>query len=207
LRPTRDLQLFLYFIVIRSLFLPLTPAINQNPSNTQHLWAPFAANWRYKLQEEKGKSKVKMEEKDNFRNAIRTSAPQTANHKKIDAAIVNENDWITSVSFPLALSLFRANIIALCVRSGIDPSTLWPPEAILLNLNTLYLHCLEQHEKYSNGFQDVSIPFPTIYSSTGENDNTGESGLIRRYRSQRIVNLGENDADLVCINEVNEVIS
>jgi hypothetical protein len=187
--------------------LPLTPAINQNPSNTQHLWAPFAANWRYKLQEAKGKSKVKMEEKDNSRNGIRTSAPQAANHKKTDAAIVNENDWITNVSFPLALSLFRANIIALCVRSGIDSSTLWPPEAILLNLNTLYLHCLEQHGKISDGFQCISTPFPTIYSSTGENDNVRESGLIRRYRSQRIVNLGENDADLVCINEVNEVIS
>lgn len=192
------MQLFIYYIFLHSLFLPLTPAINQNPSNMQHLWAPFAANWRYKVSEVKGKRKLKMEEKKNSRNAIRTPPPQTAsNNETGDAAIGNESDWITNPSFPLALSIFRANVIALCVRSGIDPSALWPSEAILLNLNTLYLHCLQQIENCSRSSHSLNKAFPTVYSSTEENGNIRESGLMRRYRSQRIVNMGDNDADLV----------
>lgn len=186
---------------VYSLFLPLTPAMNQNPSNAQNLWAPFAASWRYKLPEEKEKRKVEKDEKcDSRSNAKKILSSKTANDKRLEDAIVNENDWVINVSFPLALSLFRANIIALCVRSGINPSTLWPPEAILLNLNILYLKCIEENENSLEEFESRSTLFPTVFSSTtGENDNEEEPGLIRRYRSQRIVNIGRNLVDNVSV--------
>lgn len=83
----------------------------------------------------------------------------------------NMNDeWIPNPSFPMALSLFRANVISLCLRSGIEGSSLWPHEAILLNLDLLHSKCLGEGNKmvlnsmkYQTNFKSSgSNPFPVV---------------------------------------------
>ena len=49
-------------------------------------------------------------------------------------------------NFIVALELLQNNIVGLCVHSGVPVSTLWPAEAILLNLYSLLLFCREQTE-------------------------------------------------------------
>lgn len=70
-------------------------------------------------------------------------------------------------TFPLALSLLRANIVALCLRAGMRPSTLYPPQALLLNLSLLHSYCLEQSKKipYSPEAAAVSS-LPQLWSSS-----------------------------------------
>jgi len=46
--------------------------------------------------------------------------------------------------FAIALQLLQNNIIALCIRAGVPVSKLWPAEAVLLNLQALYVYCQEQ---------------------------------------------------------------
>jgi hypothetical protein len=49
-------------------------------------------------------------------------------------------------AWTIALQLLQNNIVALCVRAGVSVSTLWPAEAVLLNLQALRVHCAEQVE-------------------------------------------------------------
>lgn len=44
-------------------------------------------------------------------------------------------------NFPGSLVLLQANVVALCLRVGIPPEGLWPPEAMLFNLQLLHKHC------------------------------------------------------------------
>ena len=43
--------------------------------------------------------------------------------------------------FGMGLQLLQNNIVALCFRAGVDISTLWPAESLLLNLHSLWMHC------------------------------------------------------------------
>lgn len=49
-----------------------------------------------------------------------------------------------SEEFTIGLQLLQNDIVALCVHSGVPISTLWPAEAILLNLNALRVYCGSQ---------------------------------------------------------------
>ena len=42
--------------------------------------------------------------------------------------------WSPNAKFPLALALLRADVLALCLLMGLPAQSLWPPEALLLNL-------------------------------------------------------------------------
>lgn len=44
-------------------------------------------------------------------------------------------------AFPQALTLLQANVVALCLRAGLPPDGIWPPQAILLNLHELLVLC------------------------------------------------------------------
>ena len=46
--------------------------------------------------------------------------------------------------FTIALQLLQNNIVALCIRAGVPVATLWPAEALLLNLHALYVYCKRQ---------------------------------------------------------------
>jgi hypothetical protein len=200
--------LFLYINLmnhfsLRSLLLPLTPAVGVNFSTTQHLFAPFAAKWRNKS----------LDEKESVLNAPNAPVPQKKKEKtdnsnrtgrfdKTSAASKSgegtQGDWILNPSFSVALSLFRANVITLCLRCGIEGSTLWPHEAILLNLDALQKKCVLESElndpssaQYQLKFNSC-VQFPTSNTSYNENEDHDAEflpGLVRRYRSQRITKM------------------
>jgi hypothetical protein len=46
--------------------------------------------------------------------------------------------------FNIGLQLLQNDIVALCINAGVPVSSLWPAEALLLNLNALRLFCLEE---------------------------------------------------------------
>ena len=51
----------------------------------------------------------------------------------------DETDTINN-NFPLGLSLLRSNVISLCASLGVPLSSLFPKQAMLLNLHLLHLH-------------------------------------------------------------------
>jgi len=52
--------------------------------------------------------------------------------------LVNEEE------FAIGLQLLQNDIVALCIRAGVPVATLWPAEAVLLNLHALWIYCGEQ---------------------------------------------------------------
>jgi hypothetical protein len=49
---------------------------------------------------------------------------------------------IAEEKFSTGLQLLQNDVIALCFRAGVDASSLWPAESLLLNLYSLLCHCL-----------------------------------------------------------------
>ena len=190
--------------------LPLTPAVSQN-LNTQHLLDPFAAEYRNQLFDKKLLGKIPMSQVDNAKTEkleSKNSPKVTKNYRNVENKKKTTNDanetgindeWIVNPSFVMALSLFRANIITLCLRCGIDGFALWPHEAILLNLDLLHSRCIQENKvsilstnKYKLNFHagDTNI-FPTVFNEFNSDKDCHDlislSGLIRRYKSKRIV--------------------
>mmetsp|Transcript_18546 Transcript_18546/g.41286 ORF Transcript_18546/g.41286 Transcript_18546/m.41286 type:complete len:479 (-) Transcript_18546:60-1496(-) len=52
-----------------------------------------------------------------------------------------EEFHVAEERFGMGLQLLQNNIVALCFRAGVDISTLWPAESLLLNLHSLWMHC------------------------------------------------------------------
>jgi hypothetical protein len=52
-------------------------------------------------------------------------------------------DVIENPEFQFGLSLLQANILVLCIKAGVDPQTLYPPEALILNLDLLQQKTIE----------------------------------------------------------------
>eukprot|EP00956_Cyclotella_meneghiniana_P021879 scaffold40529_cov71-Cyclotella_meneghiniana.AAC.1 len=48
--------------------------------------------------------------------------------------------------FSIGLQLLQNDVIALCFRAGVDASTLWPAESMLLNLYSLLCHCVKVYQ-------------------------------------------------------------
>eukprot|EP00540_Astrosyne_radiata_P005177 CAMPEP_0116823256 /NCGR_PEP_ID=MMETSP0418-20121206/739_1 /TAXON_ID=1158023 /ORGANISM="Astrosyne radiata, Strain 13vi08-1A" /LENGTH=272 /DNA_ID=CAMNT_0004451493 /DNA_START=147 /DNA_END=965 /DNA_ORIENTATION=- len=51
--------------------------------------------------------------------------------------------------FAVGLQLLQDDVVALCIRAGVPVANLWPIEALLLNLNALYLYSQEQIATFS----------------------------------------------------------
>lgn len=52
--------------------------------------------------------------------------------------LVNEEE------FAIGLQLLQNDIVALCIRAGVPVARLWPAEAVLLNLHSLWIYCGDQ---------------------------------------------------------------
>lgn len=50
-------------------------------------------------------------------------------------------EYAVNASFPSALVLLQADVVALCLAAGLEGEHLWPAEAMLLNLHLLQTHC------------------------------------------------------------------
>lgn len=200
---------FALIIHLSSLLLPLTPAVGVNFSTTQHLFGPFASKWRNKILDSKESGQIpstttssqKKKEKNSVLDSTRKKYHSTVIDMSYDEGDILQGDWVVNPSFSVALSLFRANVITLCLRCGIEGSALWPHEAVLLNLNLLHMKCLQEAEandadsmKYRGSFlssDDKQIP--TYHSDSVTTDemqgNEYLAGLMRRYKSQRFMKI------------------
>lgn len=58
----------------------------------------------------------------------------------LDREMLNQQEE----NFAMGIHLLQNNVIALSVKAGVPVSALWPAEAILLNLHSLKLYCMEQ---------------------------------------------------------------
>lgn len=61
---------------------------------------------------------------------------------KLDIYDSSAEEW--AKNFRSGLTLLRANVLTLCLRVGIPAKDLWPPEALLLNMDALRRHALER---------------------------------------------------------------
>ena len=70
-------------------------------------------------------------------------ATTSSNRAVVVKAIVNGDmrEYALNSNFSAALVLLQANVVALCVRAGLSAESLWPAEAMLLNLHLLHQHC------------------------------------------------------------------
>ena len=59
----------------------------------------------------------------------------------------SEAEWVLNKSFPLALHLLQSDVVALCLQAGVEPSDMWPPEAMILNLLVLEEYCKNRAEE------------------------------------------------------------
>lgn len=62
-------------------------------------------------------------------------------------------DAIENPEFQFGLSLLEANILVLCIKAGVAPQTLYPPEALLLNLDLLQQKAIEYLSIHDCSFQ------------------------------------------------------
>jgi hypothetical protein len=53
-------------------------------------------------------------------------------------------NWTPNPDFASGLILLQANIIHLCTAVGMKPESLWPPQALLLNIFLLHRFCLDK---------------------------------------------------------------
>jgi len=72
-------------------------------------------------------------------------------HSNVDSSATLARDDLRHQEerFATGLQLLQNDVVALCIRAGVPVQTLWPAEALLLNLNALLLHCQQQIESSS----------------------------------------------------------
>lgn len=61
-----------------------------------------------------------------------------------------EEFHVAEERFATGLQLLQNDIVALCFRAGVDISTLWPAESVLLNLHSLWRHCQQMADARIN---------------------------------------------------------
>lgn len=74
-------------------------------------------------------------------------------------------DQIENSEFQFGLSLLRANILVLCIKSGIDPQKLYPPEALLLNLDLLQQETIKYvslHDSISTKMENHQYTYASL---------------------------------------------
>ena len=52
-----------------------------------------------------------------------------------------EEFLVAEEKFNTGMQLLQNDVVALCFRAGVEISTLWPAESVLLNLYSLLCHC------------------------------------------------------------------
>lgn len=92
-------------------------------------------------------------------------------------------EYAINSNFPAALVLLQANVVSLCLKVGLAPESLWPAEAMLLNLHLLKKH-YEQAVSRNNAFlvshQDVLLVTPQMQPAL--------TSLTDRYGSRAALN-------------------
>eukprot|EP00978_Attheya_sp_CCMP212_P034892 scaffold148980_cov51-Attheya_sp.AAC.1 len=76
---------------------------------------------------------------ERIRHATAAVVSDTTVHYYLDASHNPETE-----GFAVGLQLLQNDVIALCIRAGVNVDALWPAEALLLNLHALHLFCQDQ---------------------------------------------------------------
>lgn len=116
--------------------------------------------------------------------------PHQQTSSKDLSSSVNDK-YILNHAFSQALTLLQADVVTLCIRVGIPPECLWPPQAILLNLSELQLLCAKcvkrnsavlAVERAANETTDGEVPLllPLLNSTS---PNTSEVDDITQQRA------------------------
>jgi hypothetical protein len=100
-----------------------------------------------------------------------TSSPPNDSHNE-----TNPQEAIENPEFQFGLSLLQANILVLCIKSGVDPRSLYPPEAMLLNLDLLQQQAI-QHISL-NDLSHTASSTTTATEST-DDPNTNDENLFQ----------------------------
>lgn len=159
----------------------LNPAKQSNSSRT--LFKDFDWTTFSELRSESGK---KAEQ-----NAPTLGAPSLPTATQAHTVAVKANaygeprEYMVNSTFPAALVLLQADVIALCVRAGLSAATLWPAEAMLLNLHLLQLHCEEkvsQEQNFLSTVQDVHL-------IEEPDEGEGDSSLQKWHREETLRSL------------------
>lgn len=77
-----------------------------------------------------------------------TSAVLAEDNSPSSSLYALSQSQINDESFAIGLQLLQNNVVALCIRAGVPVATLWPAEAILLNLHALWCFCKEQVDQH-----------------------------------------------------------
>jgi Vacuolar sorting 38 and autophagy-related subunit 14 len=72
------------------------------------------------------------------------SAVLAEDHSPSTSLYALSHSATTQDEFAIGLQLLQNDIVALCIRAGVPVATLWPAEAVLLNLYALWMYCGEQ---------------------------------------------------------------
>jgi len=81
-----------------------------------------------------------------------------------NADIFDDESGTINNNFPLGLSLLRSNVISLCVALGVPLASLFPPQAMLLNLHLLHLHCIDMANCTAELIENMKILPPSLHA-------------------------------------------
>jgi hypothetical protein len=90
--------------------------------------------WQYSRERLRGVNWVTMA--DLQAKASQMGVESSSKHT-VPSNVDDYNDMTINSDFSQAIVLLQANIVTLCIKSGLQASSLWPAEALLLNLKTL----------------------------------------------------------------------
>ena len=87
------------------------------------------------------------------RNQSSSNKPETTKsdptHTSTSIFATREEFHVAEERFATGMQLLQNDVVALCFRAGVDVSTLWPAESVLLNLYSLWHHCKTMAESTS----------------------------------------------------------
>lgn len=101
-------------------------------------------------------------------------------------------DQIENSEFQFGLSLLQANILVLCIKGGINPQKLYPPEALLLNLGLLQQETVKYislHDSMQTNIENHQLSFSSLPSALER--------LINPYPSLNPEDLVQDDGEYI----------
>lgn len=139
---------------------------------------------------------------EQLRQRMRDSPVQQADvaapNAMADGVVVLGSNYLVNSAFPQAVTLLQANVVSLCMRAGVPPESLWPPQAVLLNLYellSLCATCAKRNERVapntasgvvSSGAIEREarlVPLPTVNGISHRYTARVAASLTRRYAS------------------------
>lgn len=75
-----------------------------------------------------------------------------------------QDDLAENPNFNTAYDLLCANVISLCLRVGLRPIDLFPPQSIVMNLRVLKSWCRKQMSYYNTTFSSLNVELSSYES-------------------------------------------